>query len=84
MLIQRLYKNGNSVAVTIPKDLLLELGLKEGSEVVVSADLIEKKVMVSKAPPTPQDTSSLTPEFKTWLDRISSEYQDLIVELAKK
>lgn len=48
MLIQTLYKNGNSVAVTIPRQYLDDLDLKEGSEVVVekkekNLELLQKK-----------------------------------------
>lgn len=48
MLIQTLYKNGNSVAVTIPRQYLDELGLQEGSEVVVEKQGKELRIAAKK------------------------------------
>ena len=85
MLVQKLYKNGNSVAVTIPKELLKELDLRDGTEVVVSKDedqgaiVIEPKRQIQK-----QTQTSLTPKFLKWLEDFNKEYGSALKELAKK
>lgn len=83
MLIQKLYKSGNSVVMSIPKQILSELKLKEGSEVAVEINPEEVGFAVKKK--VLEDNSSpLTPEFKKWLDEISTKHKKLIQELAKR
>lgn len=79
MSTQSVYKNGNSLAVTVPKEHLGELGLESGS--LVSWKKTKKGLLL-----VPQDKSKspLTPEFKRWLDEVQKKHSDLIRELAKK
>jgi len=85
MLVQKLYKNGNSVAVTIPKELLHELNLRDGSEVVVSKDESQNTIVIEpKNKETKQNDSSLTPKFLKWLEDFNKEYGPALKELAKK
>lgn len=80
MYTQKLYKNGNSVAVTIPKKFLQELNLRDGSQVVVEKQdqriVLKAKKDLSKP--------ALTPEFHEWLKKINEEYGSALEELAKK
>ena len=82
MYEQKLYKNGNSVAVTIPKEYLKELGLRDGSEVVVEKDPISGTITIGKKGKTVD--SSLTPEFYVWLKRFNARYKNALKELARK
>lgn len=84
MSIQKLYRNGNSVAVTIPKEILKNMGLKEGSEVLIEPAPDDDGVVVRKISSNKKLPSSLTPEFKNWLDEVGSKYSNIIKELAKK
>ena len=59
MLTQKLYKNGNSVAVTIPKVHLKELGLRDGSPVEVD---IQNKDWVLRPKKTVKHYSEKTRE----------------------
>lgn len=80
MFTQKLYKTGNSVAVTIPKQLLEELNLKEGSEVI-----LEKKgediAFISK---NTKLASDVTPEFMKMVDEFIDKNEDVLKELAKR
>ncbi len=80
MLTQKLYKNGNSVAVTIPKEYLEELGLRDGSQVVVKTrgqELIvahkEKKI-----------TSGVDLKFAQMVDEFINEHEDVLQELSHR
>ncbi|MBI2590282.1 MAG: AbrB/MazE/SpoVT family DNA-binding domain-containing protein [Candidatus Blackburnbacteria bacterium] len=78
MATQTVYRVGNSVAVTIPKEYQKELGIKSGSKVSW------KKTKQGLLLTSPKSETSLTPEFKEWLEGISQNEADLIKELAKK
>lgn len=80
MLIQRLYKNGNSVAVTIPKEILEELKLKEGAEVVIKKRGSEVIVSSKQSALAPD----ITPKFMKALDNFVQRHHDVLAALAKK
>lgn len=80
MFIQKLYKNGNSVAVTIPKTLLKDLNLKDGSEVVVEKKddqvvIASKKRMLAK---------DIDPNFVKTVDQFIDAHYDVLEELSKR
>jgi putative addiction module antidote len=80
MFTQKLYRNGNSVAVTIPKPLLEELNLKEGSEVMLEKE--GKGIAVSTK------NNKLAPdvdaEFMKMVEEFANEHDDVLRELAKR
>lgn len=80
MLTQRLYKNGNSVAVTIPKQYLEELNLHEGSSVVVAKKGSELSII-------PQKTTlakDVDVRFMKMIDEFISDHEDVLKELSKR
>lgn len=85
MYVQKIYKSGNSVVVTIPKQFLKEAGLRDGSPVEVGfregVVLIKRR---GKKSTIFGEISGLTPEFKEWLDEASVAHEGLIKKLAKK
>lgn len=83
MLTKRLYKNGNSVVVTIPKEYLKQLNLREGSEVSIEQDLQEQAIVISSKKKN-EPKSSVTPKFLRWLDSFNKEYGPALKELAKR
>jgi putative addiction module antidote len=80
MLTQTLYKNGNSVAVTIPRQYLEDLGLKEGSEVVVEKQGKELRI-TSKKYTLAQDVD---PKFMKMIDEFVAGHEDVLQKLANK
>jgi putative addiction module antidote len=83
MLTQKLYKNGNSVAVTIPKEFLHDLNLRDGSEVVVEKNSETGEIIIARK--TEVKTSSrITPEFLVWLNSFNKKYGPALKELAKR
>lgn len=84
MLTQKLYRNGNSVAVTIPKDYLETMKLKDGSEVTVEQDLENESIIISPKKNIGKLKSTVTPKFIKWLEEFNQEYGPALRELAKK
>ncbi len=81
MVQQKVIKVGNSLAVTLPKEFVKSSHIKAGQQVLVEADPQQDVIQIrTKEGSEP----SLTPEFKKWLDGISTKYESLIKELAKK
>lgn len=84
MFEQKLYKNGSSVVVTVPKQLLKKHNLRDGSVVIVDSNNGEIVLKAKANKKTRVASSRLTPEFKEWLDEIKRDEKDLIKELAKR
>lgn len=80
MLTQKLYKTGNSVAVTIPKEYLEELNLKEGGLVVVKKRGQELVV----TPKTKTTAAGVDPKFARMVDEFINEHEDVLRELSQK
>jgi putative addiction module antidote len=79
-MAQKLYRNGNSVAMTIPKQYLNELNLAEGSTVVLEKrgdELVvapEKKVLAK----------GVDHHFAKAVDEFFDDHRDVLRELADK
>ncbi len=48
-MLRKMFKTGNSIVVSIPKDTLDFLGLAEGSEVSVELDRERRQVIIAPA-----------------------------------
>lgn len=81
-MIQKIIKVGNSAAVTIPKEFLLETGMRIGDEMIIETNS-SAKMFLAKTKKN-SGKMSLTPEFYSWLDKISDKYKDVIKELANR
>ncbi|MBI2268565.1 MAG: AbrB/MazE/SpoVT family DNA-binding domain-containing protein [Candidatus Blackburnbacteria bacterium] len=77
---QTVIKVGNSLAVTVPRHFVKGRKLRPGQKVFVEADPELDLVQIR----TRSRISSLTGEFKEWLDEVSKKYESAIKELAKK
>lgn len=80
MLVQKLYRNGNSIAVTIPREYLKELDLRDGSQVVLKkrgGELVvsSKKRILAKG---------VDEKFMKMVDEFASEHKDVLEELSKR
>lgn len=80
MLTQKLYKNGNSVAVTIPKEYLNDLNLKEGSAVVVKKNGDELVISSHDK----HLASDIDQKFAKMVDEFINDHRDVLQELANK
>lgn len=76
-MTQKVLKVGSSVAVTIPKKSLKELGLKAGDEVRVTVDARENEVRI-------KPLKKGDKEILEWTDNFIKRYHSALVALAKK
>lgn len=80
MLTQTLYKNGNSTAVTIPKEYLVDLNLRVGSTVIVKK--LGKDLVISSQ--NKQLALDVDQKFAQMVDEFINDHRDVLQELAKK
>lgn len=83
MLAQKLFKNGNSIVVTIPREYLKELNLRDGSEVLMQQDSDSESIVISKKIGK-KTSQKITPEFFDWLESFNEKYGPALKELARK
>lgn len=79
MFNQRLYKNGNSVVVTIPNELLHKYNMEDGTEVVVE----DKNGIVINSKKN-KVVASVDSKFAQMVDEFINEHEDVLSELAKR
>ncbi len=79
MEVRKVFKAGNSFAVSIPADWVREMHL-EDQPVQVTRN--EKGEIVVR--PIPESSSDITPEFYDSVDRFVAEYGDILKSLAHR
>lgn len=78
---QKIVKIGNSYGITFPASFMRKSGWKQGDEVLVEENGTEKVLLVK---PKSFKKVNLTPEFFSWLEDISKEYEEAIKTLANR
>lgn len=78
---QKIIKVGNSAAVTLPASFVKEGNLRIGDELVVET-FPRYQMAVIKSVKSKVKTS-MTPEFKDWLDNFIKKHKKLLKVLAK-
>lgn len=80
MSVQKLYKNGNSIAVTVPKEYLKELGLRDGSRVEWEKTERGPLLVVEKSA---RKATEIDPKVARLIEKISKKYSQVWHDLAK-
>lgn len=80
MLTQKLYINGNSVVITIPKEYLKELNLRDGSQVIVEKN--EDQLIVT--PKRKIVSQGVDQKFAKMVDEFINEHEDVLQELSNR
>ncbi len=80
MMLQKVIKVGNSLAVVIPADYARSAEIEAGQEVNLLADKETNTLIITKDDKVNPD---LTPEFFEWLRSTSEENKGLIQRLAR-
>lgn len=78
---QKLIKIGTSVAVTLSRKNLEDIGLKIGDKVQVDFDVKNKKVTVS---PMPEAKLDVNAEVYAWTKKFIKKYKGALEELSDK
>jgi len=78
---RKVFKAGNSLVVSIPKEAVEQLGLSEGSEAEVELDRESRRILVTFTPSYPTDIDR---EFASQVAEFIEEYRPALDKLAGK
>ena len=81
-MLRKVFKTGNSLVVSLPKDLLEPLGIRDGMDVSVELDKQNHQILIRPAElPLAGD---LTKEFVRQVNEFIDEYRPALETLARK
>jgi putative addiction module antidote len=80
-MTRKIFRNGNSLVVSLPPSVVERLGLREGSEVEVIADDDRGAILVLPIEPPQQELSA---EFVERVDRFIARYRVALDSLARR
>jgi putative addiction module antidote len=80
MMVRKIFKTGNSLVVSLPKEMMQLIGLQEGSEISVIVD--EGKGWIILEPAKPQ-VAGIDAEFAQQLNDFIEQYRPALEALAK-
>lgn len=79
-MVRKIFKTGNSLVISLPKDSMKQLGLQEGSEVSVVVEPKEGRLIIE---PTKQQIAEIDPEFAQQVHDFIEQYRPALEKLAK-
>lgn len=81
-MLRRLFKTGNSVVLSLPKEILDGLGLAEGENVSLELDSQQRQVIVRPVE-KPLAITGVDEEFARQINDFIEQYRPALEELAK-
>ena len=81
-MIRRLFKTGNSTELSLPKEVLEDLGLKDGERVNLELDHDRRRVIITPIEKA-NETAGVNEEFARQVDEFLRQYRPALDELAK-
>jgi antitoxin MazE len=81
-MLRKLFKTGNSLVVSLPKDVLEPLGIAEGANVKVELDRENRQIVIH--PVEPPIAASIDAEFARQVAEFIEEYRPALEALAGK
>lgn len=81
-MLRKIFKTGNSVVVSLPKDAVEYLNMGEGTEVTVELDREKRQIVITPAEP-PLAIADIDPEFVHQITEFIEQYRPALEELAK-
>ncbi len=78
-MLRKIFKTGNSMVVSLPREILEPLGVSDGSE--VSVELEDGKIVIR---PMQQSVLGVDEEFARQLAEFIDEYRPALDALAKR
>jgi putative addiction module antidote len=80
-MLRRVFKTGNSIVVSLPKETLDFLGLAEGSEVSVELDRERRQVIIAPVDMTP---AGVDETFAQQVAEFIDQYRPALEALARR
>jgi antitoxin MazE len=81
-MIRRLFKTGNSIVISLPKEVLDDFGIKEGESVNLELDHEQRRVIITPVE-KPIVLAGVNEEFARQVDEFIQQYRPALEELAK-
>ncbi len=81
-MIRKIFKTGNSMVVSLPKEALEFLQLSDGTGVSVELDQAQRKIVISPME-MPLAASGIDAAFAQQVDAFIDHYRPALEELAK-
>ena len=82
-MLRKVFKTGNSVVVSLPKDALEYLGLAEGVEVAVDLDREKRQIVITPIQ-KPTAIASVDENFARQVAEFIEQYRPALEALAKE
>ena len=80
-MLRKIFRTGNSIVVSIPKDILDDLQLSEGEEVSIEVDSQQRQIVIS--PVEKPFAVGIDETFAKQVDDFIREYRPALEALAK-
>ena len=80
-MLRKIFRTGNSIVVSIPKDILDKLDLSEGEDVSVELDSQQRQILIS--PIEKPLAVGVDETFARQVDEFIKEYRPALKALAK-
>ena len=80
-MLRKIFKTGNSIVVSIPKDILEQLELSEGEDVSIELNRKQRQIVIS--PIDKPLAVSVNEEFARQVNDFIEEYRPALEALAK-
>ena len=80
-MLRKIFRTGNSIVISIPKDILEQLKLSEGEDVSVELDSQQRQIIISPVEKT--IAARIDETFAKQVDDFIKEYRPALKALAK-
>ncbi|MFZ8843347.1 AbrB/MazE/SpoVT family DNA-binding domain-containing protein [Thermoflexus sp.] len=80
-MVQKIFRSGNSLVVSLPKDILDMLGLDEGAEVSVEIDREQRRIIIT---PAGLVLPGVNEEFARQVTEFIEQYRPALEALARR
>lgn len=81
-MLRRLFKTGNSVVLSLPKEILDSLGVADGENVSLELDRKQRRVIITPAE-EPLTVAGVDEGFARQVNEFIEQYRPALEELAK-
>ena len=81
-MLRKIFKTGNSVVVSLPRDIISYLNITEGTEVNVELDREKRQIVITSVDP-PLAAADINREFAQQITDFMEQYRPALEELAK-
>ena len=81
-MIRRLFKTGNSTVLSLPKEVLNDLGIKEGENVNLELDHEQQRIIITPVE-KPVAIAGVNEEFARQVDEFIEQYRPALKKLAE-